>query len=115
EGWLNGGITYDIAEKYLAPLRAKKIDTLILGCTHYPLLKAVIRRVMGPKVALIDSARQAAGHVKEVLSWENGLASNKKKGKNRFYVSDEPARFARIGEKFLGQKLGSVKKVNGYV
>lgn len=115
EGWLNDRITYKIAERYLEPFKAKKIDTLVLGCTHYPLLKKVIKKVMGGDVRLIDSAKQAANYVKETLSREGILASGGKKGKCRFYVSDEPARFAGIGERFLGQKIRFVKKVNGYV
>jgi glutamate racemase len=115
EGWLNEGITYAVAQRYLAPLKARKVDTLILGCTHYPLLKAVIKKVMGKNVALVDSAKQTAAYVREELMRAGIPASRSRKGLSRFYVSDEPARFARIGAGFLGQRIKFVKKVNGYV
>ncbi|MBI4335880.1 MAG: glutamate racemase [Candidatus Omnitrophica bacterium] len=115
ERWLNGSITCGVAKKYLEPLRQKRVDTLILGCTHYPLLKDVIRSVMGDGVALVDSARQVAAHAKEILSWENLLSKSGRRARCRFYVSDEPAKFALSGEKFIGRKIGPVKKVNGYV
>lgn len=115
EGWLNDKVTYEIAKRYLKPLKDKGIDTLILGCTHYPLLKEVIKGVTGKGVALIDSAKQIACHAKEVLIWKGELSKRKKAGRYRFYVSDEPKKFAKSGERFLGQKIGFVKKVDGYV
>lgn len=115
EGWLKDKVTYDIAGKYLKPLKDKRVDTLILGCTHYPLLKDVIKNIMGRNVNLIDSAKQVAVHVKEVLARENLLSGNNKRGRYRFFVSDEPARFAKIGEKFLGRKIEYVKKAGDYV
>jgi glutamate racemase len=115
EGWLNDKITYDIARKYLVPLKDKNIDTLILGCTHYPLLRDVIKNVMGSRIALIDSARQTADHAKEALAREDLLSRSKKKGGYRFYVSDEPNKFTLAGQRFLGQKIKYVKKVCEYV
>lgn len=115
EGYLNHKITYDVARMYLKPLKDKGVDTLILGCTHYPLLKEVIKDVMGKDVTLIDSAKQVACHVKEVLAWENLLSKSKKKAKYKFYVSDEPHKFTKSGERFLGQKIKFVKKVTEYV
>lgn len=115
EGWLNDGITREIAVRYLRPLKEKKIDTLILGCTHYPLLKEVIGAQMGKGVTLIDSAKQVARHVQEVLAGENLISGGKHMAKYKFYVSDEPTKFALAGEKFLRKKINFVKKVNGYV
>lgn len=116
EGWLNEKATCDIARRYLRPLKDKDIDTLILGCTHYPLLKGVIKGIMGEDVVLIDSAKQVASHVKEVLSRENLLFRAKRRGRYTFYVSDEPRRFAVAGERFLGRKIKCVKKASeGYV
>jgi len=115
EGWLKDRVTYDIAKRYLGSLKAKGVDTLILGCTHYPLLKDIISKVMGRRVPLVDSAKLVAGHVKELLTREGLLSDNKAAPRYAFYVSDEPKKFAVSGKKFLGEKIRSVKKVNGYV
>jgi len=115
EGWLNDKVTYMIAERYLKPLKDKKIDTLILGCTHYPLLKKVIQEIMGRNVTLVDSAKQVACHVKKILSWGDSISSNKKKPKYKYYVSDEPDKFIETGEKFLGRKIEFARKMDGYV
>ncbi|MFH1245085.1 MAG: glutamate racemase [Candidatus Omnitrophota bacterium] len=116
EGWVDNQITLQIVEKYLSPLIKKDIDTLILGCTHYPLLKRIIRKAVGKKIYFVDSAKELAGEVKALLAC-NGLSAenNGKKyimpknglslAKCRFYVSDEPAWFKRIGKKFLGKDI----------
>ncbi|MBU1124851.1 MAG: aspartate/glutamate racemase family protein, partial [Candidatus Omnitrophica bacterium] len=87
------------------------IDTLILGCTHYPLLKQAIKEVMGRKVTLIDSAKQVAIEVKNILSTEHLLEKNGR-GKHAFYVSDNPEWFRDLARRFLGRPLPDVKKVN---
>lgn len=112
EGWLYKGVTYQIIRDYLSPLKRENIDTLILGCTHYPLLKSSIRKIMGRKVSLIDSAVSTAKAAEQFLARE-GLINNSrsKSGKSGFFVSDEPQRFKKIGEKFLGKKITSVEKV----
>ena len=114
EGWLNTQITKQIARLYLNPLKSKKIDTLVLGCTHYPLLKPVIKEVLGQNVTLVDSARQVAQQAKEILIKQDLLAPEKKKSKNKlqFYVSDEPDNFAELGKVFLGFELVNVRKVS---
>jgi len=114
EGWLKTKITRQIVMEYLLPLKKKNIDTIILGCTHYPLLKPVIQEVLGPKVKLIDSARQVADEAKQILETQHLLTGVKKsKQKNiSFYVSDEPDNFAKQGEKFLGFALNKVRKVS---
>jgi glutamate racemase len=110
DGWLDSSVTRQVAKEYLEPLKKKRIDTLILGCTHYPLLKNILSKVMGPDVILIDSAREVAKCAKEVLD-ANGLLNNSgAKPKHEFFVSDEPDRFARTGERFLKKKMGSVRK-----
>lgn len=113
EGWGSDPVAAKVAEKYLAPLRARHVDTLILGCTHYPLLKAVIHRIMGPSVVLIDSALQVAAEVRQVLSQE-GLTRSPRGGRGRheYYVSDEVAIFRNIARRFLGKELCGIKKVN---
>jgi glutamate racemase len=112
EGWLRERATYEVAIKYLNPLKKARIDTLILGCTHYPLLKPLFREIMGSKVNLIDSANQLAREVKQILSVE-GLAKSVKNihPQRIFYVSDEPLFFARLAKKFLGYPLACVRKV----
>lgn len=109
EGWLDHDLTKAIAERYLAPLIQKKVDTVILGCTHYPLLRKVIQEVMGPKVTLVDSGREAAFSVQNILK-EQELASGNGRPRHRFFVSDEPGRFSEIGERFLGERLRSVER-----
>lgn len=111
EGWINKKETLLIAKKYLSPLKKKKIDTLILGCTHYPLLKNLIKKVMGKGVAIIDSAGVIAEECEEVLR-EKGLSNKKgKKGWHKFFVSDNPERFKRIGERFLEHKIDEVAQI----
>ena len=113
EGHLHDDLTYRAAEKYLLPLKKRHIDTVILGCTHYPLLRRVIGDVMGKRVVLVDSSRETAQKVKRVLKKEALTAPN---GLNHqtslFFVSDEPARFSRVGSIFLKDRLKPVKKVS---
>ncbi len=105
EGWLNKSVTRDVAEEYLKPLKAKKIDTLILGCTHYPLLKPVLRKTVGKDVELIDSAREVALEAKRVLTEKGLLRSGKAKAKYNFLISDRPQAFKQIAQKFLGFQI----------
>ncbi len=111
EGWLKERAVFDVAKFYLAPFKKAGIDTLILGCTHYPLLKPVIQEVMGSRVTLIDSAKQVATEVKQLLATGDLLESNKKAVRD-FYVSDDPAWFSGLAERFLGQKIERVSKVS---
>jgi glutamate racemase len=119
EGWLKHKATLQIIGEYLAPLKKKDIDTLILGCTHYPLLKDAIRKIMGDGVALIDSAISTTKAAKSLLAEEGLIDDNRltgrqaclPAGRHKFFVSDEPERFRRIGERFLGKRLNGVKKV----
>lgn len=111
EGWLDTDITYRTAKMYLDYLKLKNIDTLILACTHYPLLKKIIKKIMGKKVELIDSASEVARAVKATLKEIGSLNEQKKKPGYQFYVSDESAHFIKVGEKFLGRKISYVRKV----
>lgn len=103
EGLLEHKATLIILEEYLRPLLRKKIDTLILGCTHYPLLKKAISQVAGKKVALVDSAECCAQAVAENLG-QLGLLSpqRERKGGIRPYVTDDADRFEMMAERFLG-------------
>ncbi len=111
EGWLNGEVVASVVRHYLKPLKEEGVDTLILGCTHYPLLKSVIQEAMGKKVTLIDSAKQVAVEVQEILSNE-GLLNKKGKARHEFFVSDNPEWFSNLAQRFLGRRLGNVKKVS---
>lgn len=111
EGETNSPIAQQIAEKYLARLRAQQIDTLVLGCTHYPLLKPVIAETIGNEVQLIDSGAATAIEI-EVLLREQGLLNPQAaKGWSEFYVTDAAQRFHRIAERFLGYPLEHLEAV----
>ena len=111
EGWLSGDVVLEVARNYLKPLKDARVDTVILGCTHYPLLKPVIKEVLGKEVALIDSAKQVAIEVKKILA-EEGELNKSRRGKHRFYVSDNPEWFSGLAERFLGRSLSNVKRMN---
>jgi len=116
EGWVDGSpnekIVEDIAKNYLFPLKKNRIDTLILGCTHYPLIKNVIRRVMGTDIHLIDSADSCAEDVKKLLN-SLGLSSEKTNTPlYKFYVSDAPEKFKTMGSMFLGRTISKVEKID---
>lgn len=111
EGWLSKAVTLDVIRDYLSPIKQKGIDTLILGCTHYPLLKKSIRKIIGKKITIIDSAISTTKAVKTLLV-DQGLGNqDRRRGRLRFFVTDEPGRFKRVGERFLGRRLEAVRKV----
>jgi glutamate racemase len=111
EGWIDNEVTEATVLRYLSPLKAQGIDSLILGCTHYPLLKGTIARVMGPDVTLIDSAEATAREVKAVLAARGLERPGPAPGTHRFMVTDAPERFSRVGEMFLGRPLDRVELV----
>lgn len=111
EGWLKKKVTVKVAEEYLSAVKKAKVDTLILGCTHYPLLKPVLKKVMGARVKLIDSAREVAFEVQALLT-NTGLArTTQRKAKYQFLVSDQPKHFRLAARKFLEYDIRSVKRV----
>jgi len=114
EGWLNGTVCRQVAQKYLEPLQRQRIDTLILGCTHYPLLAPTIRQILGPQVTLVDSAQQTAAEVRGLLMGTELLSQHRRTPRYRFFVTDESAQFNAIGQRFLGHVIGSVERVNGH-
>lgn len=113
EGWTDGEIACLIAEKYLEEIRNRGIDTLILGCTHYPLLKTVIAKVMGSRVKLIDSAVEVAWEVKTILDNSNLSSKKKRKPRREFYVTDSPLRFKKVGERFLENNIEHIELIMG--
>ncbi len=112
EGWLEHKATKLIAKEYLSELKEKNIDTLILGCTHYPLLKNVIGEVMGEGVELIDSGTAAAIVVEDYLRAKSLLNDSSVEGNDLFFVSDMPGKFKFIAERFLGKKLPNIRKID---
>ena len=106
EGWTNKLETRRISKTYLLPLKHAQIDTLILGCTHYPLIKPIFKSLMGNKVAIIDSAAATAHKLREYLLNHAQLAASlSRKGKREFYVTDAAARFTAFAKRFLGPQF----------
>lgn len=97
-----------VAEEYLSDLRAETIDTLIMGCTHYPLLRDVISETIGKEVSLIDVGRQTACYVKRYLSQNDMLHSGNEMGKYRYFVSDTVDYFSKLGSMFLQREIGEM-------
>ena len=108
EGWTDHDATRLIAREYLEPLREQHVDTLVLGCTHYPLLKPLIAAAMGPDVRLIDSAEETAADTGRMLE-EHQLAATSVDGAHRFVASDDPQQFLALGQRFLGDAIERVE------
>ena len=115
EGWVDDEVTYRVAERYLRPLQEKKIDVLVLGCTHYPLLKPVLATVMGEDVLLVDSAEEAANEVAASLD-ASGLATDPSEPVNlhslRICLTDPSLHFLELGERILEIPLNQVEYVD---
>lgn len=112
EGWINHRLTRLILREYLSPMRRHRIDTLILGCTHYPLLKTSLRAVVGKNISLVDSAESCARYVRERLDHLQLLNSQRRSGSFQPFVTDEPDRFAQLAERFLGSATEPAWKVD---
>lgn len=116
EGWLEHKVTRAVAEEYLTELRNAHLESLILGCTHYPLLSPLITELMGPAVRLIDSGAEAARATAQLLATRGQLAQavGGKGPQHHFFLSDEPRRrsFSRVAETFLGRPLPHVTVVD---
>lgn len=110
EGWAEHEVARLTATEYLQPLISAQIDTLVLGCTHYPLLRRTLQQVLGPQVALVDSAAETARSVAELFR-QQGLARPEHGGRRSVYVTDVPTRFERVGRAFLGGELGRVEQI----
>ena len=112
EGWIKHRATYEIAEEYLKELREEEIDTLVLGCTHYPILTEVIQKVIGLNVSLIDSGVASSELIKLELEKFNLISDSGTIGSQEYYVSDIPAKFKEVAELFLGREIDHVHKVD---
>lgn len=110
EGWADDEVTAVIAARYLDGLRESGIDTLVLGCTHYPLLKETIGAIMGKSVTLVDSAASTANEVKRILT-DRGLLNDGSPGEasRKFFVTDSPERFLNVGRRFFGEGLNQAE------
>ncbi len=111
EGWLETEATRLIAAEYLGPFVGAQIDTLVLGCTHYPLMKRPIGEVVGRQVRLIDSAEETAAETAEILRRHSLSNNDEAKPSHRFIASDVPDQFLRVGQRFLGQAIEHVETV----
>jgi glutamate racemase len=109
EGKLSGPVTEAIAREYLKPLLKQKIDTLVLGCTHYPLLKRTLAKVAGPKVKIVDSAEETARSLHRNLEM-HGVEMNGHGG-GKYFVSDLSRKFKEQAQRFLGRNIPKVEKI----
>ena len=113
EGWIKNKITQAILRAYLSPMLRRRIDTLVLGCTHYPLLKKVIRGVVGKEVALVDSAESCAQFLSERLGGTKLMARTRRRaGVIQPFVTDEVERFDEMAGRFLGTPTEPAWKVD---
>lgn len=110
EGWAEHEIARLTASEYLQDLIAAQVDTLVLGCTHYPLLRRTLRQVVGERVMLVDSAEETAKTVAEMIA-NKDLVRSENGGLRQFFVTDIPTRFERVGRSFLGAELDEVSQV----
>ncbi len=111
EGTLNGPIVKEVMKKYLTKMKSKKIDTIILGCTHYPLLKKEIGSFL-KGVTIVDSAQEVARYAAKILEKEDILNDGKKKGKEEFFVTDEQKSFAKHAKLFLKREIPYPKVIH---
>jgi glutamate racemase len=109
EGWIDHPVTQMVARDYLSPLIEQGIDTLVLGCTHYPLLKNVLCRELGADVRMIDSAAETAAEIGRVLDARNLRADADAAPTHRFVASDDPLQFLQLGQRFLGDAIEGVE------
>jgi len=109
EGWIRHEVTERIAEIYVGPWRGGEIDTLILGCTHYPLLKNVLQDTLGGGVRLVDSAQETAEALKELLKARGLLSSAKNSLRRLYYSTDAPEKMRDLAGRFLGHDISQVE------
>ena len=111
EGWFEHAAAELIAADYLSPLREIGTDVLVLGCTHYPLLRPLLQRVMGQGVRLIDSGEATAEALEATLRAAGLEGERNDEPQHRFAVSDDEARFRQVGARFIGERLGAAELV----
>jgi glutamate racemase len=111
EGWFDHAAAGLIAAEYLEPLKRAGVEVMVLGCTHYPLLKPLLQRTMGHDIRLIDSGEETASVVESALRSTGLDAPASAAAKHRFVVSDDEARFRQVGGRFIGERLGKAEVV----
>jgi glutamate racemase len=112
EDWLAHPATQLIMEEYLAPMKAARVDTVVLACTHYPLLKPLAQRVLGADVILVDSAQNAAAALARKLEAAHlNCQERDKTGRTTICATDLPTQFSHLAERFLGEKIDSIRQV----
>jgi len=109
EGWIDHPVTRQVAQEYLAPFIRDRVGALVLGCTHYPLLKPLLYGVLGRGVRLIDSAAETAAELKNVLCTNGISAEPGSTPTHRFIASDDPLQFLQLGQRFLGDAIEAVE------
>lgn len=112
EGWTDNEVARLTAETYLRGIKDAGVDTLVLGCTHYPLLKETIAAVVGKGIRLVDSAEETAHTVAEILRGSDMIRPASEKGNHHYFVTDVPAGFLKVGNRFLGGALEDVHQVS---
>ena len=110
EGWTRHQVTEEVARIYLSPLKSASVDSVVLGCTHYPLLTEILARVLGPEVSLVNSASEVARAVRDQLETHQLLAPDGI-AEHRVLVTDAPERFSRVARNFMGDALGPIDLV----
>lgn len=112
EGWADSKVSYIVAEEYLKALKDAGVDTLVMGCTHYPLLTKVVGDIMGNSVNLINPAEETALELKEILR-ENSLQNIYNRTTSYEYnVSDNPNKFVRVGSNFLSREIDNIQRID---
>lgn len=112
EGWEDTDVAMLTSEKYLMELKEHNIDTLVLGCTHYPILRYTLAKTMGKGVNLVNPAYETAKATKEMLKDKNLLSERLNTSNYKYYVSDDPEKFRRIGGNILKREIRDIKKVD---
>ena len=112
EGWTDGEISELIAKEYLTPFKELAIDVLVLGCTHYPLLKPTIQKVMGDKITLVDSAEETAKEIERVLGEIDLLNNDAGASAREYYLTDVSDTFVSVAGRFLGEKIDRIEMVD---
>lgn len=112
EGWSNTDVAYLTAKRYLQELIDQGIDSLVLGCTHYPLLRKTIGEVVGDNIILVNPAKETAKDLEKVLQLKNLLKVEDTKSNYQYYVSDIPEKFALLASEFLNIEIDNINNVD---
>lgn len=111
EGWTTGEVARLTALRYLEPILASDVDTLVLGCTHYPHLRGLLAEVVGPDVALVEPARATAEEVAERLEETGHVAGADAAGDQRYFVTDDAERFRELAARWMGEEIEHLEEV----